>query len=74
MNVCDEWMWCGVDVVCVRGAGGEKGYARHGKCVVSAECVRCTECKVRVAWRCKWWLVVCVVCVRCVLCAGCGVV
>ena len=30
MNVCDEWMWCGVDVVCVKGARGGRGYARHG--------------------------------------------
>ena len=39
------WMWC----VCeVRGVGG----VMSGKCVVSAVCVRCTACKVRVAY--KW--------------------
>ena len=52
--VCDEWMWCGVDVVCVQSAGGGRGYVRYGKCVVSAVCVMCPACKVRVAWRCGW--------------------
>jgi hypothetical protein len=51
-----QWMWRGVYVVCmwcvceVRGVGG----VMSGKCVVSAVCVGCTACKVRVAWRCKW--------------------
>ena len=50
------WMWC----VCeVRGVGG----VMSGKCVVSAVCVRCTACELRVAWRCERcvWLSVCVV-------------
>ena len=70
MIVCDEWMWCGVGVVCVQSARGGRGYARYGKCVVSAVCVRCTACStsgVRVQ-------AVYVVCVRCVLCARCDVV
>ena len=49
-------MWC----VCeVRGVGG----VMSGKCVVSAVCVWCTACELRVAWRCERcvWLSVCVV-------------
>ena len=36
MIVCDEWMWCGVDVVCAQSARGGRDYAGCGKDAVSA--------------------------------------
>ena len=39
-----------------------EGYAGCGKSVVSAVCVGCTACELRVAWTCERcvWLSVCV--------------